>query len=202
MSNFPIVRSNSYILYPRARDMHSGEAMVPTLSRVSSVPNLHNMHVSDAFRPGTLYKYRRDWNPLEAHITDTSHHSPLFWVDRRFSARRYMNTDPIPDSLGLDYPNFWSRYKFYSDYLEPKYWRRHRDPNYDRPLWNSWKPYILDGKNQKQAIDMYRQGLVSFAYLDKNWITPWALGRKEKDWNEVYPPAGKYGARRYMYSWA
>jgi len=49
---------------------------------------------------------------------------------------------------------------------------------------------------------MYRQGLVSFAYLDKNWITPWALGRKEKDWNEVYPPAGKYGARRYMYSWA
>ena len=83
-----------------------------------------------------------------------------------------MNTDPIPDSLGLDYPNFWSRYKFYSDYLEPKvglkmssiilpflqYWRRHRDPNYDRPLWNSWKPYILDGKNQKQAIDMYRQG--------------------------------------------
>nr|CAD2158562.1 unnamed protein product [Meloidogyne enterolobii] len=68
MSNFPIVRSNSYILYPRARDMHSGEAMVPTLSRVSSVPNLHNMHVSDAFRPGTLYKYRRDWNPVRVYF--------------------------------------------------------------------------------------------------------------------------------------
>ena len=33
MSNFPIVRSNSYIVYPRARDFHAGEAMVPTLSR-------------------------------------------------------------------------------------------------------------------------------------------------------------------------
>jgi hypothetical protein len=49
----------------------------------------------------------------------------------------------------------------------------------------------LDSKNQKQAIDMYRNGLVSFAYLDKNWVTPWALGRKEKDWADVYPSAGK-----------
>jgi len=22
------------------------------------------MHVSDAFRPSTMYKYRRDWNPV------------------------------------------------------------------------------------------------------------------------------------------
>ncbi|KAL3097976.1 hypothetical protein niasHS_002261 [Heterodera schachtii] len=205
MSSLPIVRSQStsYIGFPRARDFAIGDGHVPSLSRVTSVPNLNHLHVSDAYRSSTLYKYRRDWDLLDSAISDYSHRGPGFhWVDRRFRARRFMNTDPIPDSLGLDYPNFWSRYKWYSDYLEPRHWRRHRDPNYDRPLWNSWKPYILDGKNQKQAIDMYRQGLVSFAYLDKNWITPWALGRKEKDWADIYPPAGKYGSRRYMYSWA
>lgn len=34
-------------------------------------------------------------------------------------------------------------------------------------------------------------GLVDFKTLDKYWIEPSALGRRAKDWNDVYLPAGK-----------
>jgi len=204
MSHLPVVRSNSSVCLVPARDLERGIARVPTLSRVTSVPNLSNWHVDSSYAPSTLFPYRHKGTRYfdEQAYDQAFYHAPLFWADRRYNGRRFMHTDPIPDSLGLDYPNFWSRYKWYKDYLEPQHWRRYRDPNYDRPLWNSWKPYILDGKNIKDSIDLYRHGLVSFAYLDKQWITPWALGRKEKDWKDIYPAAGKYGSRRYQYSWA
>jgi len=205
MSNFPIVRANSSVCLPRQRDLNSGSERVATLSRVTSVPNLSNLYVGNHYHPNVLHQYRRDWNSYDDWYHDKYVSSaPLHWKDWRFTARRYDYTDPIPHSLdfGTGYPSFWSRYKWYKDWLNPSYWRKHRDPYYDRALWDSGRMYQLDTKNQKTAIRMYRQGLISFDYLDKKWIEPWALGRKEKDWSDVYTPAGRYGSRRYFYSFA
>ncbi|VDD89995.1 unnamed protein product [Enterobius vermicularis] len=124
----------------------------------------------------------------------------VYWPDYRFTARRYLVTDPIPDPLSLGYPSFWYRYKWYIDWLNPDYWRKYRDPNYDRPLWNYWKPWRYDRINTKRAIRMFREGLIDFDTLDRNWIVPTALDRKGKDWKDIYLPAGRYGARRYFYS--
>ncbi|VDK52540.1 unnamed protein product [Cylicostephanus goldi] len=95
-----------------------------------------------------------------------------------------------------------TRYKWYTDWLNPTYWRRHRDPNYDSPLWNNWRPWQLDRSNIKRAIDMYRNGTIDFKTLDDKWITPSAFARYGKDWADVYLPAARYGAHRYFYSFA
>uniref|UniRef100_A0A915BFT1 Uncharacterized protein n=1 Tax=Parascaris univalens TaxID=6257 RepID=A0A915BFT1_PARUN len=202
MSNFPIYRARSSICLPRSRSVERyGD--VATLTRVCSVPNLDSYYVSDAHGSSTLHKYRRDWDILDDYWYDRMYfYAPVYWPVYRFTARRYLNTDPIPRSLGFRYPAFWSRYKWYTDWLNPVYWRRYRDPNYDRPLWNNWQPWHLDRINVKRAIQMYREGLVDFKTLDKYWIEPSALGRRGKDWNDVYLPAGRYGARRYFYSFA
>jgi hypothetical protein len=203
MSNFPVVRANSSVCLPRQRDI--AKEGVATLTRVTSVPNLSSLYVGNNYQPSTLYPYRRDWNSYDDWYHDKYvANPPLYWNDRRFAARRYAYTDPIPNSLafGVGYPSFWERYKWYKDWLNPSYWRKHRDPHYDRPLWDTGRMHQLDTCNQKRAIDMYRQGLISFDYLDKKWIEPWALGRKEKDWGDTYPRAGRYGQRRYFYSYA
>lgn len=64
--------------------------------------------------------------------------------------------------LTLNILTFRSRYKWYTDWLNPTYWRRYRDPNYDRPLWNNWQPWHLDRINVKRAIRMFREGSYSF----------------------------------------
>ncbi|VDM55672.1 unnamed protein product [Angiostrongylus costaricensis] len=136
-------------------------------------------------------------------------YQPFYWPTYRYAARRALYVDPIPHSLGFEYPDYWlvfflstraSRYKWYTDWLNPTYWRRYRDPNYDRPLWNSWRPWQMDRSNIKRAIDMYRNGLIDFKTLDDKWITPTAYGRHGKDWSDVYLPAARYGAHRYFYA--
>lgn len=166
-----------------------------------------------------MHKYRRDQDYFDDLLHDRYTYNPsVYWTDYRFNARRYAYTDPIPNSMFDTYPAFWSRYKWYTDFLDPTFYRKYRDPNYDRPLWDSWRPYMYDRNNTKRAVKMFRQGLISFRELDKKWIEPHALGRRFRDWNEVYTPAGKffsklthqlikmnyvlarYGARRYFYS--
>ncbi|KHJ97156.1 hypothetical protein OESDEN_02870 [Oesophagostomum dentatum] len=142
-----------------------------------------------------------DWN------TDRyTFYTPFYWPTYRYAARRALYVDPIPHSLGFTYPDYCicyrTRYKWYTDWLNPTYWRRHRDPNYDRPLWNPWRPWQMDRSNIKRAIDMYRNGTIDFETLDKKWITPSAYGRYGKDWADVYLPAARYGAHRYFYSFA
>jgi hypothetical protein len=43
-------------------------------------------------------------------------------------------------------------FQWYTDWLNPTYWRRYRDPNYDRPLWNAWKPWQYDSTNRKRYV--------------------------------------------------
>ncbi|KAI6235576.1 hypothetical protein M3Y95_00066100 [Aphelenchoides besseyi] len=243
MSNFPIVRAKSSVCLPREREVHR-EANVATLSRVTSVPNLGNLHVSDRFRSSTLYSHRLDRNSWDDHYHDRYTNLPsLHWSACRYNARRFPNTDPIPHSGEFGYPGFWQRYKWYStgflptfkstnflqceqfnaryddphsnigivellakvkysDFLSPDYWRRYRDPYYTQPLWSQFRPHLLDSYNTKRAIKMYRQGLISFDYLDKKWIEPTALGRRHKDWDDVYTKGAWYGPRRYFYQFA
>ncbi|CAD5215572.1 unnamed protein product [Bursaphelenchus okinawaensis] len=196
-----IIHAKSSVCLPRERDIP--REGVATLSRVTSVPNLANRHVDAKYAPSTLYGQRLDRTAWDDYYTDNFVHNPtVYWQDYRYTARRYPNTDPIPNSGEFGVPGFWSRYKFYTDYLNPQYWRKYRDPYYDRPLWDSWKPYLMDRYNSKKAIDMYRQGLISFDYLDKNWIEPTALARKDKDWGDTYTQAGRYGPRRYFYQFS
>ncbi len=35
------------------------------------------------------------------------YHSPIYMTDYRYMARRQLYTDPIPKSLGFEYPAFW-----------------------------------------------------------------------------------------------
>ncbi|KAH7731150.1 TAG-18 protein [Aphelenchoides avenae] len=199
MGDFPVVRAKSVACLPRARDIEREASGVATLSRVTSVPNIDNFHVSSSSRGPTLYKYRRDYNLLDDYFHDNYYHNPpLYFADHRYQARRFERTD-APTRTGWYYPSFWNRYGWTPDFLKPQYWRNHRDGNYDRPLWDTWRPYMMDRHTQKRAINMYRQGLLSFNFLDKNWIEPFALARKEKDWGDVYTPAARYGPRRYFY---
>ncbi|KAI6241035.1 hypothetical protein M3Y99_00414800 [Aphelenchoides fujianensis] len=204
MSNFPVVRAKSSVCLPRERDVRRGD--VATLTRVTSVPNLADIHVVGRYQSSTLYKYRQNRNGFDDHYHDRYTNLPsLYWSDIRYNGRRFAHTDPIPNSGEFGYPAFWQRYKWYSDFLDPQYWRKYRDPYYDRPvppLWDQWRPHLLDRYNTKRAITMYRQGLIPFAYLDKKWIEPTALGRRYKDWDDIYTKGGRYGARRYFYSFA
>ncbi|KAF8355104.1 tag-18 [Pristionchus pacificus] len=198
----PMVRARSSVCLPRSRSVERF-GKVGTLTRVSSVPSLDSLRVTnDRYPCSTMYKYRRNYDLMAEWESDrANYYTPLYWPTYRYAARRYAYTDPIPHSLGFETPSFWSRYKWYTDWLNPTYWRRHRDPNYDRPLWNNWRPWQLDKVNVKRAIDMYRNGLIDFKTLDKKWIEPTALGRRGKDWNDVYIPAARYGAHRYFHSW-
>lgn len=75
MSNFPVVRAKSILCLPREREIER-EGAIGTLSkfnflsnlfkffRVTSVPNLSSLHVGQFYRPGTLHKYRRDWDSV------------------------------------------------------------------------------------------------------------------------------------------
>ena len=197
----PAVRAKTHCL-PRSRSLER-VGNVATLSRVTSVPNLSTMQVGpNRYYPSTVQRYRRDFDSFDDwNIDRYTFYTPFYWHTYRYAARRYAYTDPVPNSLGFEGPAFWSRYKWYTDWLNPTYWRRYRDPNYDRPLWNSWKPWQLDRSNVKRAVKMYRNGTIDFKTLDQKWITPTAYGRYGKDWADVYIPAARYGAHRYFYSW-
>ncbi|EYB96666.1 hypothetical protein Y032_0148g2659 [Ancylostoma ceylanicum] len=199
----PAYRARTHHCLPRSRSVERF-GTVATLTRVSSVPNLSTFHVGgDRYVGSTLYKYRKNYDTLDDWNVDRyMFYTPFYWPTYRYAARRALYVDPIPHSLGFTYPDYWTRYKWYTDWLNPTYWRRHRDPNYDRPLWNSWRPWQMDRSNIKRAIDMYRNGTIDFATLDKKWITPSAYGRYGKDWADVYLPAARYGAHRYFYSFA
>ena len=197
-----MVRARSSACLPRSRSVERF-GKVGTLTRVSSVPSLDSLRVTnDRYPVSTMYRYRRNYDLLDDWETDRyTFYQPYYWATYRFAARRSLFTDPIPGSLGFEYPNFWSKYKWYSDWLNPTYWRRYRDPNYDRPLWNNSRvPWQMDRYNVKRAIDLYRNGIIDFKTLDKKWIEPTALGRRGKDWNDVYLPAARYGAHRYFYN--
>uniref|UniRef100_A0A914VXG9 Uncharacterized protein n=1 Tax=Plectus sambesii TaxID=2011161 RepID=A0A914VXG9_9BILA len=202
MSDFPVYRARSSVCLPRSRSVER-LGKVGTLTRVSSVPSLDSIRVGDdKYRPSTMFKYRRDYDLLDDHWHDKWYfHTPFHWQTYRYAARRYYNTDPIPNPWPWEYGQFESRYKWYSDWLNPTYWRRHRDPNYDRPLWNPVRPWKYDAQNVARAVRMYREGLVDFKTLDKYWINPSSLDRKAKDYHDIYLPAGYYGAKRYYYSW-
>uniref|UniRef100_A0A7E4W6W3 Uncharacterized protein n=1 Tax=Panagrellus redivivus TaxID=6233 RepID=A0A7E4W6W3_PANRE len=198
--SYPVVRAKSTLTLPRARDIEK-EGTVGTLTRVTSVPNIASYYPGQSYQSSAVYPYRRDWDLLDDYWHDRyTYNTPVYWTDYRYNARRYAVTDPIPDSLGYGYPAFWQRYKWASDYLNPSYYRKYRDPYYDRPLYDSWRPYQYDRYSTARAIKMYRQGLISFNTLDKKWIEPSSLSRRGKDWAETYTPAGTYRARRYFYS--
>jgi hypothetical protein len=203
MSDFPVFRARSTVTLPRSRSVERF-GKVGTLSRVTSVPNLNAIRVGDdKYRPSTMFRYRRDYDLLDDHLHDQTYfNTPIYWSTHRYAARRYMNTDPIPNPWTWESGQFGSRYKWYTDWLNPTYWRRHRDPNYDRALWNPVRPWMYDRQNVDRAVRMYREGLTDFKTLDKYWINPYALDRKAKDYTDVYLPAGYYGARRYFYSWS
>lgn len=200
MAHLPAVRAHTPCVLPRSRSVER-LGKVATISRVASVPNLSAAYVGGArYRPSTLNRYKRDFDSYDDWCTDRyTFYTPFYWQTYRFAARRSLFTDPIPGTLGFQYPAFWSQYKWYVDWLNPTYWRRYRDPNYDRPLWNKWRPWEFDRNNVKRAINMYRNGLIDFKTLDKKWIEPRAYGRYGKDWNDVYIPAARYGAHRYFY---
>jgi hypothetical protein len=147
---------------------------------VTSVPNL-NQYPGGRFLPSTMFRHRSSANTFDDHYQDNYVNKPsIYWPTSRYSGRRYSVTDAIPNSGEFGYPAFWQRYKWTMDYLDPLYWRKYRDPYYDRPLWDAWQPHLLDNYNTARAIKMYRQGLISFNYLDKKWIEPTALGRRYK----------------------
>ncbi|KJH42348.1 hypothetical protein DICVIV_11659 [Dictyocaulus viviparus] len=139
---------------PRSRSVEK-LGSVATLTRVSSVPNLSTFHVgSDRYKSSTLHKYRKNCDTLDDHNIDRyTFYQPFYWPTYRFAARRALYVDPIPNSLGFEYPDYWSRYKWYTDWLNPTYWRRYRDPNYDRPLWNNWRPWQMDRSRYKWYTD-------------------------------------------------
>ncbi|CAD6199411.1 unnamed protein product [Caenorhabditis auriculariae] len=194
-------RARTPVVLPRSRSLDR-IGNVGTLSRVTSVPNISTMRVGSNYRSSTLNRYRRDFDMLDDYNIDRyTFYTPFYWETYRFAARRQLQTDPIPNSLGHEYAPFWSRYKWYTDWLNPTYWRRYRDPNYDRPLWNNARPWQLDNVNVKGAIDLYRNGVIDFKTLDKKWIEPRIYDRRGKDWADVYLPAARYGAHRYFYSW-
>lgn len=91
-----------------------------------------------------LWVKRNNFQLDDSNIDRYTFYTPFYWQTYRFAARRQLYVDPIPHSLGHEYAPFWSRYKWYTDWLNPTYWRRYRDPNYDRPLWNSWRPWQYD----------------------------------------------------------
>ncbi|CAJ0933838.1 unnamed protein product, partial [Mesorhabditis belari] len=187
---------------PRSRSVERVPYRVGTLTRVSSVPCVHTLRVSkDTYRGSGLHKYRRDYDLTDDWEKDrVNFYQPFHFSTYRYQARRQLLTDPIPNSLGFQYPGFFGRYKFYYDWLNPTMWRKHRDPNYDRPLWNHWRPWQYNSKSIKDGIDLYRKGIIPFDVLDKKWIEPTALARKGKDWFDVYTPAPRYGAHRYFFT--
>uniref|UniRef100_A0A915CNN8 ISXO2-like transposase domain-containing protein n=1 Tax=Ditylenchus dipsaci TaxID=166011 RepID=A0A915CNN8_9BILA len=95
MSNFPVVRAKSSVCLPRMRDIPN-EGVV-TLSRVTSVPNLSNMHVGAYYQPSTLYPYRRDWSSYDDwHHDNYVSRAPLHWVDRRTMPGDMPTPTPFP----------------------------------------------------------------------------------------------------------
>lgn len=119
----------------------------------------------------------------------------------RYVPRRYNYVDP-PYSLWWYYPGltYYPRYRYYYDAYDSMYWRRYRDPYYERPLWYPYRPWAWESMDVSRSIDMYKKGLITFSTLDRYWLQPSYWDRKTRDYyRDLYIPSRYYGPRRYFY---
>jgi hypothetical protein len=208
-----LVRAQSALVLARARSQEAIDRYRPvrrsvSLSRVSayrpsSIDVSRDMWMTEKYRPR---RYRRDWDLFDDYWHDRYYYmTPYYWDTYRYSRRNYY-LDP-PYSIRWWYPGLWgygTRYRWQTGNMwDPLYWRRYRDPTYDRPLWFGYRPWAWESMDTDRALRMYKSGLISFSALDRHWLTPSAIERRTSNyWKDLYIPTGYYGTRRWYYSWA
>ncbi|CEF60444.1 Hypothetical protein SRAE_X000218200 [Strongyloides ratti] len=200
VGTYPVIHAKSILTLPRPREVER-EGIVGTVSRVTSVPNLSHLHVSSDYGPSSLYKYRIDSESFDDYWHDRYvYNSPLYWKDYRYAERSLLNTDPLLDRFNNSDSTYYHHYNFYKDMINPYSWRHHKNLKDQNPRPISQRNYMFDRQNQRRAIHMYKQGLVGFKTIEENYLKPLSYYRKERDYGEVYYPCGRYGPRRYFYS--
>ncbi|VDK56417.1 unnamed protein product [Cylicostephanus goldi] len=104
----PAYRARTPQCLPRSRSVERFGS-VATLTRVASVPNLSSFHGGGGrYQGSTLYKYRKDHDALDDwNIDRYMFYTPYYWPTYRYAARRSLYVDPIPNSLGFTYPDYW-----------------------------------------------------------------------------------------------
>lgn len=179
-----IRRSTSLTSLPRSHSMALVSSAAPTrvftVKRTTSVPSFEdyrrNYELSWKYRPTRSSVRTRDWDLHDEYWWDRRYYySPLFYPYYYYPGRRYNYLDP-PYSLWWNYPALSSaprsRY-WYTDNVDPLYWRRYRDTWYDRyMIYNRPWSTLYDSSDVNRALDLYGKGLIGMESLDRYWLRP------------------------------
>jgi hypothetical protein len=126
------------------------------------------------------------------------------WPPQSSPNRQYRHSDPAC-SFWSHYPalTWYPRYDRYAfmNQGDPLYSRRYRDPYYDRPLWTPVRPWSMEAVESKRVLQLYKQNLIGFDSVQRNWLAPYSWERR---WNEYKEPYQQQTwmttPRRYCYS--
>jgi len=181
-----------------------------TIKRVYSSPSLTSgkdlPYITYNNRAGPFKRYYRDYDLNDDYWWDKRHTtSSLFWPAYHWPNRRYYHSDPSY-SYWWHYPALtWyprnDRYAFL-DQADPLYSRRYRDPYYDRPLWTPTRPWSQDLVEPKRVLQLYKQNLIGFDSVQRNWLAPYSWERRFNEYKEPYQQqTWTTSPRRHFYSW-
>jgi len=85
--------------------------------------------------------------------------------------------------------------------MDPVGWRRYRDPSCDQPLCHSYKPWTMHASDAGRTVKMFKQGLINFSTLEKDWLVPSYFQRKFDEYNHPYKSSTWYTSpRRYAFT--
>lgn len=171
--------------------------------RTTSVPDLYG---PPAYKlRGTPRRlYYGDTGSRSDYLWDLKHYSrPLYYPYSAWPNRRYYGLDP-PWNLWWNYPSlgYVARYSRYSEFdnHDPVFWRRFRDPYYERPLWYPYRPWYYESMANQRAADMCRRGVISFDIYSRYWLTPYYFDRRHYyDFGPYVPPSWFRSPRRYYF---
>jgi len=173
----------------------------PTMTAGKDLP-----YITYNNRAGPFKRYYRDHDLNDDYFWDRRHStSGLFWPTHVMPNRRYYHSDPSY-SYWWHYPTLtnYPRYDRYSflDHGDPLISRRYRDPYYDRPLWTPQRPWMQDLVEPKRVLQLYKQNLINFDSVQRNWLAPYSWERRWNEYKEPYqqPTWTTSAPRRYFLS--
>jgi len=181
-----------------------------TIKRVYSSPSMTEgtpMHyITYNNRVGPYKRYHREYDLSNDFYWDKRHNSSsLFWPTHVLANRRYYHSDPSY-SFWAHYPQLTNYPRYdrcsFMDSADPLVSRRYRDPYYDRPLWTPARPWAQDLVEPKRVLQLYKQNLIGFDSVQRNWLAPYSWERRWNEYKEPYqqPTWTTSSPMRYHYS--
>jgi len=173
-------------------DLEAGRSLALQRGLPRAVSATHSTQFENYREKASPYlRHYREWDIWDDYWYDRRYQrSPADWPYAAWANRRNYNLDP-PQAHWNNFPSLgWtahsSKYAFIDQgQIDPAYWRRYRDPHYDRPLYYPYRPWVYESMDKSRARQQHDNGLIATNTLEKYWLAerPWAAR-----WADYTPP--------------